>query len=198
MKDTSGSHTIRSAFVVCLFAVMGALGALTSQSAHASGPAPDQSTSVFEVRFMQEMIDHHMMAAHMSHHLCLSKAVHQELRALCQEIVDEQHQEIMTMQQWLASWYGVANYHPRMPQGDQQMEKLALLNNAEFEIEFMQQMIRHHRMAVVMASQCVERAYHPELQDSCADMITSQLDEIRRMQEWLCTWYAMCRPPRPS
>ena len=197
MKHTSGSHAIRSAFAACVFALMGALGALTSQGAHASAPAPDQSTAVFEERFLQEMIDHHMMAAHMSHHLCLAKAVHQELRALCQEIVDEQHQEIMTMQQWLASWYGIANYQPAMPQ-DRHMEKLALLNNAEFEMEFMKQMIRHHRMTIVKASQCVERAYHPELQDSCADMITGQLDEIRRMQEWLCTWYGICRPRRSS
>lgn len=194
MKDTFHLHPIRSMLAVYLLAVAGILIAFTSQPAQASAPAPDQSTSNYEVRFMQEMIEHHTMAVHMAN-MCLAKAVHQELRAMCQDMITEQQSEISMMQQWLSAWYGISNYQPMMNPGmHNRMEKLAMLNNAEFEIEFMQEMIRHHKMAVVKASQCVDRAYHPELQDMCADMITSQLSEIRQMQEWLCTWYGLCRP----
>jgi uncharacterized protein (DUF305 family) len=193
VKHTSQLQPIRSAFATWLFALVGAIFTLTG--AHANAPAPDQAAARFEVRFMQEMIDHHTMAVHMSH-MCHAKAVHQELRAMCEEIITEQQQEIDTMQQWLATWYGISNYEPRMQHGAGHMNKLAMLNNAEFEIEFMKQMIRHHRMAVVMASQCVDRASHPQLQEACEDMITSQIDEIRTMQEWLCNWYGICRPRR--
>jgi uncharacterized protein (DUF305 family) len=114
---------------------------------------------------------------------------------MCQDIVTTQQQEIGTMRDWLATWYGISDYQPQMNPGkEKQMEKLAMLNNAEFEIEFMKQMIRHHKTAVVNASQCVQRAYHTELEDMCENIITAQLAEIRQMKDWLCRWYGICRP----
>jgi len=40
----------------------------------------------FEVKFMTDMIDHHMMAVMMSEH-CVEKAVHEELRTMCKKII---------------------------------------------------------------------------------------------------------------
>lgn len=182
------------AFMKWLAALMSLAFIAASPSALASAPAPHRSTSQYEIRFMQEMIDHHTMAVHMGH-MCMAKAVHQELREMCRQIVSTQQQEIATMQQWLAAWYGISNYEPDMNPGHHtRMQKLSMLSQSEFEIEFMQQMIRHHKMAVVKSAQCVARAHHDELQDMCAEMITAQLAEIRQMQEWLCTWYGLCRP----
>ncbi len=165
-----------------------------SPPAVASAPAPHQSTARYEVRFMQEMIEHHTMAVHMGH-MCMAKAVHQELREMCREIIETQQQEISTLQQWLVAWYGVSTGEPEMNPGHHaRMQKLSMLSNAEFEIEFMQQMIRHHKMAIVKSSQCLMRAYHDELQDMCAEIISAQLAEIQQMQEWLCNWYGLCRP----
>jgi uncharacterized protein (DUF305 family) len=164
-----------------------------SPVSRAEAPAPDQATRQFEVRFMDEMIEHHMMAVQMGT-ICLDKAVHQELRAMCQEIVTTQQAEIATMRGWLATWYGMTHQAHDMPPGHHvRMEKLAMLSNAEFEIAFMREMIRHHRMAVVKASQCIARAYHEQLQDMCSDIVTAQLAEIRQMEEWLCQWYGICR-----
>lgn len=191
------SHSVRSTFLAVVTALSMIALASISMPASAAQPAPDQSATQYEVRFMQEMIDHHSMAVQMGT-MCLERAVHQELRAMCQEIISAQQQEISTMQQWLLSWYGVS-YQPSMNGGMRaQMEKLSTLNNAEFEIEFMQQMIRHHKMAIVKASECLDKAYHPQLQDMCQDIVSAQLAEIRKMQEWLCRWYGMCRPRQPA
>lgn len=191
------SHYVRSTFLAVVTALSMIALASISMPASAAQPAPDQSATQYEVRFMQEMIDHHSMAVQMGT-MCLERAVHQELRAMCQEIISAQQQEISTMQQWLLSWYGVS-YQPSMNGGMRaQMEKLSMLNNAEFEIEFMQQMIRHHKMAIVKASQCLDKAYHPQLQDMCQNIVSAQLAEIRKMQEWLCRWYGMCRPRQPA
>jgi uncharacterized protein (DUF305 family) len=73
------------------------------------------------------------------------------------------------------------------------MEKLASLSGAEFEIEFMQMMIKHHLAAIREASKCVERAYHDELRELCEDIITTQAAEIEQMRTWLCEWYGVCR-----
>jgi uncharacterized protein (DUF305 family) len=169
------------------------LVALLVPVVHANAPAPAPEASKYEIRFMEGMIEHHMMAVHMGE-LCLTRAVHSELQATCSQIITTQTQEIQQMQAWLAAWYGIAPAHPMMNPGhEKQMQRLASLSGAEFEIEFMRQMIRHHRGAIVEASHCLNRAYHDELLTLCANIIEAQLAEIRMMQSWLCSWYGLCR-----
>lgn len=161
-------------------------------TASAAAPAPEPATARYEVDFMQDMIDHHAMATMMAT-TCESKAVHAELRELCTDIRISQQQEIAQMQGWLQSWYGI-RYQPQMKPGDmRRMERMAQLPPAEYEVEFMQSMIRHHRIAIRRASVCLDRAAHPELVNLCADIIQVQLDEIRMMESWLCQWYGICR-----
>ena len=178
-----------AAFWLAVIAAMLSLTVVTPASA--SAPAPDQANARYEVRFMTEMIDHHFMAVQMAT-MCLDKAVHPELEALCQNIVTSQTQEIQMMQAWLSDWYGIS-YSPEMTKGDQQMmARMASMPPAEFEMEFLKMMIRHHWKAVVRASQCIERAYHPELVAMCEHIVLSQSAEIELMREWLCAWYGIC------
>ena len=178
-----------------IFGFILALGATTVTSlaqTQESGPAPDKATAKFEIDFMKGMIDHHAMAVQMAN-ICLQKAIHPELRSLCQNIIAAQQQEIAEMQTWLSSWYGIT-YSPQMKPGDMRMmERLASLSGAEFEIEFMQMMIKHHLKAIKEASKCVERVYHEELRELCENIITTQAAEIEQMRNWLCQWYGICR-----
>lgn len=130
------------------------VGLATSMPLLADSPAPEQSIANYEVRFMEEMIDHRTMAVMMGE-LCLEKAVHQELRTMCEEIIAAQTQEIETMQSWLQEWYGIS-YEPQMKPGDmQEMEKLAATSGEEFEIMFMEMMIKHHAKAIKQAARCL-------------------------------------------
>lgn len=158
---------------------------------YASQPAPSISQSKFEVSFMEGMIDHHEMAIQMAT-LCLQKAVHPELKTVCQNIVSTQETEQTQMQSWLSDWYGVS-YQPQMTKGDQQMMKrMASMNSTDFEIMFMQMMIRHHWSAVIQASNCIDRAYHDQLVALCTQIIEAQTREIQQMRTWLCQWYGIC------
>jgi uncharacterized protein (DUF305 family) len=167
--------------------------AAVSEARIASAPAPDRATSKYEIDFMEGMIDHHAMAVQMGE-MCLAKdLVHEELRELCANIVATQTEEIQKMQTWLRDWYGIT-YEPQMKPGMMnQMEKLAALDGAEFEIEFMQMMIKHHRKAVKEGEQCLKKAYHPELRELCGDIVEAQTSEIELMQTWLCQWYDICK-----
>ena len=156
-----------------------------------SAPAPTPSQVNYEVDFMTDMIDHHQMAI-MTSQLCVEKAIHEELRALCQEIIAAQQAEIQQMQTWLQEWYGIT-YAPEMKQsGMRMMEKLAALSPEEFEVAFMEMMIKHHAKAVKEGERCLEKAYHPELISMCEDIIETQSGEIALMQSWLCSWYGIC------
>jgi len=165
------------------------LFAVGAAPAVASQPAPDKSTAKFEIDFMQDMIDHHAMAVMMAD-MCLQKAVHPELRSLCEDIKATQSQEIQKMQSWLQSWYDL-NYAPEMKHTGQ-MRQLHEASGEEFEVLFMEMMIRHHRAAVKEGEKCLNRAYHPELTQLCQNIIQTQNAEIEQMQTWLCQWYGRC------
>jgi len=178
-----------------LVALVGA--GLTVGPAAADEPAPDRSTARYEVDFLIGMIDHHAMAVEMAE-MCLDKAIHPELEAMCESIKTSQSQQIEEMQTWLWDWYGVT-HEPEMTPGDmRQMDKLAALDGVEFEIEFMESMIGHHRKAIREGEQCLRRAYHPELLDLCQSIIQAQSAEIAQMEQWLCEWYDRCTGRREA
>lgn len=180
------------AFIRLLVAIGLAIGVLATAAspATAEAPAPTTATAKYEVRFLTGMMDHHMMAVETAE-LCLDRAIHDELLAVCQEIITTQTEEMHVMHMWLMDWYGVDHMPHEMSPG--QMEKLAALSGEEFEIAFMRMMIRHHRQAVVEAEQCVNRAYHAELVALCENISVTQTTEIEQMQTWLCDWYGICR-----
>lgn len=168
------------------------LFAAAPASAEAEVSAPDKATVKYEIRFMQNMIDHHQMAVMMAEQ-CVNNAAHDELKTLCQNVITKQTYEIQEMQSWLRNWYGI-NYEPQMKPGDMKMmERMSMMSGAEFEIEFMQMMIKHHLKAIKEASQCIERVYHEELRDLCENIITTQAAEIEQMRTWLCHWYGICK-----
>jgi len=176
-----------------LVALVGA--GLTVTPVAADGPASDRSTARYEADFLMGMIDHHAMAIEMAE-MCLDKAIHPELEAMCESIIAAQSQEIVEMQAWLQDWYGIT-YEPEMTSGDmRQMDKLAALDGAAFEIEFMESMIGHHRKAIREAEECLQRAEHPELLGLCQNIIDTQSGEIAQMQQWLCEWYGRCKGRR--
>lgn len=96
-------------------------------------------------------------------------------------------------QNWLQEWYGIS-YEPQMKPGDmQQMEKLAATSGEEFEIMFMEMLIKHHEQAIKRATKCTELAYHNALANLCENIIATQQVEIEQMQTWLCDWYGICK-----
>lgn len=160
---------------------------------HALEPAPTNAAARFEVRFMTNMIDHHMMAVMMAE-TCVAEAEHADLRTMCEDIIEAQMAEIEEMQRWLADWYGVGHEPQMTPGMERQIDRLAALEGADFEIAFMEEMIRHHRKAVREGEHCVDRAHHSELIVMCEDIVATQTAEIAQMEAWLCDWYGECRP----
>ena len=183
------SYLIKGKILAFLFYMVLAL-VLSGQSM-ASSPAPKETIGKFEIRFMEGMIDHHAMAVHMSQ-MCVKKDIQDELKSLCNSIATSQQQEIKLMQGWLNDWYDI-QHEPEMSKSDsKQMEKLDSLNGAEFEIRFMKNMIKHHWQAVIEGAQCMERAYHDELETLCENIILTQATEIKQMRTWLCEWHNIC------
>jgi len=180
------------------FALVALVGAgFSAAPVAAAEPASDQSAARFEVDFLRGMIDHHAMAVEMAE-VCLDQAVHPELEATCESIATAQSQEIETMQGWLQDWYGVTHEPAMTSEGMRRVDRLAALDGAEFEIEFMESMIDHHRTAIREGEQCLPRAEHPELLELCRNIVETQSAEIAQMEQWLCEWYGRCKGRRDA
>ena len=55
--------------------------------------------------------------------------------------------------------------------------------------DFMLMMIQHHKSAITMGKVELARGKKPELKALAQDIISSQSDEIVKMQGWLTSWY---------
>lgn len=95
------THIIRRLLLLTLV-----LGLALATGSSAAGEPPQNRLERAEVRFLQGMIDHHMMALMMAGH-CLGKSENEALRTLCQNVIDSQSPEILQMLEWLDTWYDV-------------------------------------------------------------------------------------------
>lgn len=167
--------------------------ALSVGRIYSAEPTPQLNAARFEKMFLHSMPDHHSMAVQMSQ-ICLDKTQRQELRALCQQIITSQQREIGLLQGWLNSWYGLQKT-PQMAKDDREMlDRLRAMSVPDFEKQYMIMMIRHHWSAVSHSGQCIERAHdlHRDLEALCESMVEAQVDEIRKMRDWLCNWFGNC------
>ena len=65
----------------------------------------------------------------------------------------------------------------------------ALKNAPDFDRAFIEQMIPHHRMGVMMASHAQWNTQQPELWQLEEAMVRVQSQEIEQMAQWYQKWY---------
>lgn len=65
----------------------------------------------------------------------------------------------------------------------------ALQNASDFDRAFIEEMVPHHQMGVMMAQMVVANSDRPEIQELAQTMIDTQTAEINQMQQWYKQWY---------
>jgi uncharacterized protein (DUF305 family) len=175
---------------------------------------PDQSTpppqsgmmARPDQHFIEMMIPHHQDAVEMAN-LALTRAKHPEIKTLAVAIKRDQTREIQQMRGWYKAWYGKEVSATAMMNGSGMMgnqgtgqgmmtqngmmrtDLVALKNVADFDKEFLRQMIPHHQMAVHMAQMVLNQKTRPEIRTLAQSIIRSQTAEIKQMQQWQQAWY---------
>ncbi|MFC2145262.1 DUF305 domain-containing protein [Actinomycetota bacterium] len=143
-------------------------------------------------QFIEEMIPHHEDAVLMAE-LALTKSDNEELIKLAENIKREQSREIEEMRSWYKLWYGtdVPEYVGGMSQGMMSGgTDLESLENAElFDKEFIEQMIPHHQMALMMVSMMLQGTEREEMKELAQDIVRTQTEEINQMNDWYNEWY---------
>ena len=157
--------------------------------------------SNIDAHFIEQMIPHHEDAITMAD-IALEKAQHQEIKQLSNDIKRTQSAEINQMTSWYKDWFGievpktspVMGMHG-MGQGEMHMGMMgdvtdidSLRNSSNFDKEFIEQMIPHHQMAVMMAGMLRNSTNRPEMKKLAQDIISAQTSEINKMREWYSNW----------
>jgi uncharacterized protein (DUF305 family) len=150
--------------------------------------------------FIEQMIPHHEGAVEMAK-LAQERSKRSEILALAEAIIKSQVEEISQMQAWYKNWYGAevpvdatvgmgmgrGMMHGGMMGGE--TSDLTALKAAEnFDEAFLQEMIPHHQMAVMMAQMLLSGTNRPEMKQLGQDIIAAQEAEIEQMRGWLEEW----------
>ena len=142
-----------------------------------------------EFVFLVEMIPHHQEAVDTSRETA-ARTGRPELRDFALTIAGDQAEEIRMMREWLAAWYPGKRTDPDYRP---MMRPVAGLSPDGADRAFLEDMIMHHRMAVMMAAQIRNRrlSERPEILKLADDIIRTQNAEIERMETWLRDWYGV-------
>lgn len=160
--------------------------------------SPGAADAPFDLQFLDTMIAHHQGAVDMSR-IVEKKGENAQFKKFADGIVMAQEREITQMKRWRSEWYHDAKpainmEFPGMNEGmaGMDMAKLNALTGAEFDKEFIRQMIPHHEGAIVMSKALLEKkgkgAAKPDLNKLAETIIKDQEAEIGQMKKWLEEW----------
>ena len=153
-----------------------------------------------DAHFIEQMIPHHEGAVAMAT-LALQESTHAEVKSLARAIIESQTKEINDMSTWYKSWFG-----KDVPKGSMGMmgngmmsasgmhmggqeDMAALETTADFDKAFLEAMIPHHQMALMMVQMLSVGTSRPEMMQLAKNISTSQTQEIQDMLGWHEAWY---------
>jgi len=189
MKKTS------TLWVGIVLVVVGAVGLGAVGSYVSPGLPPGRPMrGTMDAMFIEEMIPHHEDAIAMAE-LALTRAEHPEVERLAEDVIETQSAEIDLMREWYREWYGAdvpAFGGSSGMMGDMMNGAIDLddLETAEpFDRYFIEAMVPHHEMGIMMSQMVGSTTSRPELRDLADSIIRGQRAEVEKMREWYAEWY---------
>jgi uncharacterized protein (DUF305 family) len=178
----------------------GMMGWRTNPTSNQGANGNTQVANNIDRHFIEQMIPHHDGAVAMAK-LALEKSKRTEIRTLATAIIESQTKEIQDMGVWYKDWFG--KDVPKvstgmmgggmMSQGGMHMggqEDMTRLENAtDFDKAFLEAMIPHHQLALMMVRMLEAGSNRPEMLQLAENITTSQSKEIQQMQGWYADWY---------
>lgn len=149
------------------------------------GPMMGSYGTASEPTYLAEMVAHHREAVAAAGELARSDRP--QMRAFGESIVATQSAQIEQMREWLADWYpdslAPADYRPMM-------RDLSGLSGDRLDRAFLEDMIGHHMMAVMMSQRLLwQGTDHREVARLARSIRDDQHAEIVQMQRWLAQWF---------
>lgn len=140
-----------------------------------------------EFEFLVEMIPHHEEAIDRAGDL-LERSERPQMQAFAREIIATQSAEVAQMREWLADRYPDRAQEPTYME---MMRDYSALSGDALDRAFLEDMIPHHMIAVMMSQQFVsgDLAEHPDVVPFAESIRDTQMREIVMMEQWLPEWF---------
>jgi len=189
-------HRATTPLVAVALVIVGMLGLIVTvayvQPVAFSGTATAGGT---DAMFIERMIPHHDDAIEMAE-LALTRAEHPEIKQLAADVKRTQTAENAQMRTWYREWFGTAvpDVGVSSPMMSGMMGSgagsMADLEVAEpFDKAFIEAMIPHHQMGIMMSQMAGRTSARPETRGLTSSIIEAQSAEIAKMQAWYDEWY---------
>ena len=159
--------------------------------------------------FARDMAAHHLQGVEMAN-LALQRSADPEVRGLAFDISSTQTNQAGRMQGWLAlwglpqsggepmAWMTDADAEMTMDMGgstasdsmpgmatEHELAELRTLTGSEFDVRFLQLMIRHHGGALPMAQDAAEHADQAAVRSLARSIASTQQAEVNTMEEMI-------------
>lgn len=168
------------------------------------GAAATSQARKADKAFLSGTVPHHENAVEMAK-LALEKGERKEIKQLAEDIVSAQESEIAQMKRAHQRIFGSALDPKRDDPADlglsrkeagMEMETgMTMLEKAkEFDREFIDMMIGHHRAAIRMARAELARGGDAEVKKLARSVVAAQSKEIDDMNRWRMDWYGRMSP----
>jgi uncharacterized protein (DUF305 family) len=165
-----------------------------SMGTKASEALKKLSGRAYDIAWMSQMIEHHRGALVMSQD-CVKVCERAEVKKAAQTIINDQTKEIKQLEGWLRTWYNAKPDAKQMalmrednaPMMQQTKAGMAPMSGMSMPIDqsFLEGMIAHHEMAVMMGQDALKKANKPELKKFAQSVINAQSKEIKQFKAWL-------------
>ncbi|MFI7700642.1 DUF305 domain-containing protein [Nonomuraea sp. NPDC049480] len=152
-----------------------------------------------EYDYLSQMVPHHEDAITAARQL--QRSERSDMRRLGQSIVTTQTAEVGKMRGWLDQWY---RRSPTPGPRQTTMPDLSGLSGDQLDKTFLQHMIPHHMMAIMMSQQLLMHGevQHSEAADFARTVRDDQWAEARTMRQYLVQWFGEqsmpCMPHMPG
>ena len=189
-------HTYRVAGVVLGAVVAGFLAGCggtidtaPQSPARSAVAAGQQRHNDADVRFLQDLLPHHVQSGRMTD-LARTKAASPRVRALAARIRAEQDQQVTRIRDLLGAWgvpipAGGGNGQVPGMLSDQQIQQLSSASGNDFDQTFLRLMIDHQQGAIQLAQTELTQGSDPQARRIAQDTVTRQQVEVNQMQKML-------------
>lgn len=156
----------------------------TTQAASSTAPA----AADYDLQFIDTMTRHHQMAVTMSE-TAQQKASDAKVKEFGRKVVEDQKKDIERLGAWRQQWYAnAADAHnmqlPGASSMSMDMSHMQTTTGHAFDMMYVDMMIPHHKGALEMSRDALQKAQRQELKDFAQETINKQEKEIAELEAW--------------
>lgn len=128
---------------------------------------------------------------------CIAKSQRSELVAFCKEINATADRVIGQLRERAKEWYGITI----APEADEEhaseffrsfAERMKTASGPAFDKLTLQALRQQYRQGVEESAECEKHAIHEELKAACTTATRAQEEQLRRVNEYICSWFKDC------